>query len=77
VVGAYHDREPVQLARDLESSWLNPDITEPDQIMPMLKTSSPEKMESWRVGDAAKNPKNDYPELLTPVAAPYGSENRR
>jgi hypothetical protein len=45
--------------------------------MPMLKTSSPEKMESWRVGDAAKNPKNDYPELLTPVAAPDGSVNRR
>jgi hypothetical protein len=34
----------------------------------MLKTSSPEQMEAWHVADAAKNPRNDYPELLTPVA---------
>jgi putative SOS response-associated peptidase YedK len=68
VVGAYHDREPVQLPRELENAWLNPDFTEPEQIMPMLKTSSPDQMESWHVADAAKNPKNDYPELLSPIS---------
>jgi putative SOS response-associated peptidase YedK len=57
----------VQLPRDLEKTWLNPDITEPEQIMPMLKPSSPEQMESWRIGDEAKSPKNDYPELLHPI----------
>ena len=77
VVETYHDREPVQLPRELETSWLSPDVTEPEQIMPMLKPSSPDQMESWHVSDAAKNPKNDSPELLTPVAAPDGSENRR
>jgi putative SOS response-associated peptidase YedK len=51
----------------VEKSWLNPDITEYEQIMPMLKTSSPEQMESWHVSDAAKSPKNDYPEILKPV----------
>jgi hypothetical protein len=35
--------------------------------MPMLKTSSPDQMESWHVADAAKNPKNDYPEIIHPV----------
>jgi putative SOS response-associated peptidase YedK len=67
VVGAYHDREPVQLPVDLEKSWLNPDITETDQILPMLKTSAPDQMESWHVADAAKNPRNDYPEIINPV----------
>jgi putative SOS response-associated peptidase YedK len=67
VVGAYHDREPVQLSRDLEASWLNPDITEPDQVLPMLKTSSPDQMESWHVANEAKNPRNDYPEIIHPV----------
>ena len=57
VVGTYHDREPVQLPRELESAWLNPDFPEPEQIMPLLKTSSPEEMESWHVSDAARNPK--------------------
>ena len=55
VVGAYHDREPVQLPRELEKSWLNPDFSEPEQI------------ESWHVADAAKNPRNDYPEIIIPV----------
>jgi putative SOS response-associated peptidase YedK len=67
VVGVYHDREPVQLPRELEHSWLNPDFTEPEQIMPMLKTSSPDQMASWHVGDEAKNPRNDYPEIINPV----------
>jgi putative SOS response-associated peptidase YedK len=57
----------VQLRRELEKAWLNPDFTEPEQIMPMLKTSSPERMESWHVSDEAKNPKNDYPEIINPV----------
>jgi hypothetical protein len=35
--------------------------------MPMLKTSSPDQMESWRVAEEAKNLKNDYPELLNPI----------
>ena len=77
VVGAYYDREPVQLPRELEKAWLNPNFTEPEQIMPMLKTSSPDQMESWHVADEAKNPKNDYPELLTPVAVPAVSKNRQ
>jgi putative SOS response-associated peptidase YedK len=57
----------MQLLQELEKSWLNPDFTEPEQIIPMLKTSTPDQMESWHVADAAKNPKNDYPELLTPL----------
>jgi hypothetical protein len=45
-------------------------LIEPEQIMPMLKTFEPDQMESWHVADATKNAKNDYPELLTPIAAP-------
>jgi hypothetical protein len=33
----------------------------------MLKTSSPDQMASWHVGDEAKNPRNDYPEIINPV----------
>jgi putative SOS response-associated peptidase YedK len=57
----------VQLPREFETSWLNPDFTAPEQIMPLLKTSSSEHMESWRVADEARNPKNDYPEIIKPV----------
>ena len=58
---------PVILALEDEETWLNPDISEPERLMPFLKQYPAEKMEEWRVGDAARNPKNDYPEVIKPV----------
>jgi len=66
-VGAYHDREPARLPKNEYIQWLNPDMTEPQQVMEMIKTSPPDDMVSWRVGDEAKNPRNDYPELIKPL----------
>jgi putative SOS response-associated peptidase YedK len=70
VVGEYHDREPAILPRSLEKQWLNPDITEPEQVLQMLKPYPPSAMEGWRVGDEAKNPRHDYPELIKPTSNP-------
>jgi putative SOS response-associated peptidase YedK len=67
VVGKYHDRMPVILQKDDEETWLSPDIAEPEPLLSLLKPYSPDKMEEWQVGDAARNPRNDYPELITPV----------
>jgi putative SOS response-associated peptidase YedK len=53
--------------RGLEKQYLNPDITEPEQVKAMLKPYPPGKMEFWRAPDEVKNPRNDYPELLKPV----------
>jgi len=36
---------------------------------PLLTPYSAEEMESWRVGDAAKNWRNDYAELIKPQQA--------
>lgn len=64
-VGAYHGREPaiLQNKKD-EKEWLNPDLTEPKHILSMLKPYPQGKMDYWRVPDEAKNPKNDYPEVI-------------
>ncbi len=68
VVGRYHEREPAMLQnRHDEKQWLNPDITEPEQVLSLLKPYPPEQMESWRAPDTARNPRNDYPELIKPV----------
>ncbi len=69
VVGQYHDREPAILDREQENQWLNPDLTEPQHILPLLKPYPPEAMESWHVPDAAKNLRNDAPEVIQPVAS--------
>ncbi len=68
VVGKYHEREPALLTKNEEKQWLNPDLTEPEQILPMLKPYPPDEMESWRVSDAAKNPRNDTPEVIQPLS---------
>jgi putative SOS response-associated peptidase YedK len=67
LVGTIHDRMPVILNLEDEATWLNPDIIEPERLLPLLKSYPAEKMEAWRVGDAARNPQNDYPELLKHV----------
>jgi putative SOS response-associated peptidase YedK len=67
IVGKYHDRMPVILEKEDENVWLNPDIVETDQILPLLKPFPDEKMEEWEVGAGARNPKNDYPEVIVPI----------
>jgi putative SOS response-associated peptidase YedK len=69
IVGQYHERMPVILERGDEETWLNPDITESAQLLPFLKPYPANKMEEWHVGDAARNSRNDYPELIQPIKA--------
>ena len=61
---------PVILDRDDEEAWLNPDIEEAEQLLPLLKSYPAGKMEEWQVGEAARNPKNDYSELIKPITDP-------
>ena len=67
VVGEWHDRMPVILQKDDEDTWLNPDISGPAQLLPLLKPYPADKMETWPVGEAARNVRNDYSELIKPL----------
>jgi putative SOS response-associated peptidase YedK len=68
VVGAIHPRMPAILRKEDEATWLNPEIIEPEQLLPLLKPYEPaDEMASWPVGDAAKNPRNDFPELIQAI----------
>jgi putative SOS response-associated peptidase YedK len=67
IVGKYHDRMPVILEKEDEEVWLNPDIVKADQLRPLLKPFSDDKLEEWAVGAEARNPINDYPELIEPI----------
>lgn len=69
LVGKYHDRMPVILEKEEEDIWLSPDINEPSQLHPLLKSFLNDKLEEWEVGVAARNPKNDYPEVIEPLKA--------
>lgn len=66
IVGKVHNRMPVILRREDEKTWLNPDITEPEQLFPLLNQYPADEMEEWEVGPEARNPKNNYPEIIQP-----------
>jgi putative SOS response-associated peptidase YedK len=66
IVGRYHDRMPVILEKEDENTWLNSDV-DSQQLLPLLKPFNAENMEEWEVGTAARNPINDYPEVIDPV----------
>ena len=57
---------PVILEKELEEAWLNPDLIDAERLSKMLKPYPPENMEEWRVGEEARNPKNDYPGVIKP-----------
>ena len=68
IVGKYHDRMPVILEKEAEDKWLSPDI-EAENLLPLLKPFPADKMEEWEVGAEARNPRNDYPEVIKPHKA--------
>jgi putative SOS response-associated peptidase YedK len=67
IVGKYHDRMPVILEKEDEDVWLNSDIDEASQLRLLLKPFPDDKLEEWEVGAKARNPINDYPEVIEPV----------
>ena len=46
LVGTVHDRMPVILHKEDEEAWLNPDTTEPEHLLPLLKPYPAEDMET-------------------------------
>jgi putative SOS response-associated peptidase YedK len=64
-----HDRMPVIMRQEDEKTWLDPDITEPKELFPLLTQYPAKDMEEWEVGSEARNPRNDYPELIEPQKA--------
>lgn len=67
VVGKYHDRMPVILHKEDEDRWIDPDITEPEQVLDLLIPYPDDEMEEWQVSDDARNPRNDKPYIIEPV----------
>ncbi len=63
IVGQYHDRMPVILQPHDEATWLNPE-TEVDQLHHLLTTFPADDLTEREVGAAARDPKNDYPEVI-------------
>lgn len=67
VVGKIHTRMPVILKKEDEEEWLNPDISEPEKLLPFLVPFPDHEMESYQVSPAVNVPNRDSEELVMPV----------
>lgn len=66
VVSPIHHRMPVILQKEDEDFWLDPDVIEPERLLPLLKPYPSKEMKIDRVSTAVNNPKLDSEELIKP-----------
>ena len=64
-----HDREPVMLAPEVYTPWLDPHLTDPDAAMEIIAAPGPEL--SWHpVAPEVGSVRNNSPRLITPATQP-------
>ncbi len=61
-----HDRMPVILSPDEFAPWLDPELTEPEQLVLMLDQYPDEEMTEFAVSSLVGSVRNDSPELIAP-----------
>ncbi|MGL1860935.1 MAG: SOS response-associated peptidase [Pseudodesulfovibrio sp.] len=67
LMASIHDRMPVILPPDAWSDWLDPAISDPQQLAMFFTLYPAEAMHAWPISPAVNKPINDGPELLHPV----------
>lgn len=67
IIEPIHDRMPVILKSENHDMWINPDITDTENISDFLKPYPSEEMELYEISTFVNNPKNDSPECIEPI----------
>jgi len=67
IIKPIHDRMPVILKSENHDMWINPDITDTENISDFLKPYPSEEMELYEISTFVNNPKNDSPECIEPI----------
>ena len=67
LMGEIHNRMPVILPKDAETTWLDPNLEEPEALTRLLTPYPAEEMEAYVVSMLVNSAKNDFPECITEV----------
>jgi putative SOS response-associated peptidase YedK len=70
LVETVHDRMPVILPPEAYDLWLDPTVHEPARVQPLLRPYPAEAMTATPVSPRVNSPREDSPDLITPMAAP-------
>jgi len=67
-----HDRMPVILSRESFGAWLDPTMTDPERLMPLMSPCPDDYLTRSPVSMAVNNVRNDSPECLDPAMVQRG-----
>ncbi|MCH7813503.1 MAG: SOS response-associated peptidase, partial [Planctomycetes bacterium] len=67
LVKPLHNRMPVLLTPDVFDLWLDPAMTDPARIQPLLRPCPPEQMIAQPVTTHVNSPRNDDPACIQPL----------
>jgi putative SOS response-associated peptidase YedK len=67
MMGQLHDRMPVIVPPHTVDHWLDPMVTDTEELKPRLAQFPSGEMQSWPVGKAVGNVRNQGPQLIEPV----------
>jgi len=71
-LGHIHDRMPLMVPRSRWAAWLDPTVSDRDELLPLLEPAAPGRLEAFPVSTLVSNVRNNGPELLEPL--PLGGE---
>jgi putative SOS response-associated peptidase YedK len=69
LVGTIHNRMPAILEKEDEETWLNPDETDPQRLLPLLHPYPVDEMDAYPVSRLVNAPANDTKAILEPLKA--------
>lgn len=64
---ALHERMPVALPRAAEAAWLDPALTDPGAVLPLLAHPDAERLRRWPVTPAVNRSGHSNPEFIAPL----------
>ena len=66
-VGQIHDRMPLLVEPERYAAWLDPTLSEPEDLKRLLVPAAPGRLEAYPVSTQVNNVRNNGPELLDPL----------
>jgi putative SOS response-associated peptidase YedK len=68
-LGRIHDRMPLMLPRDRYATWLDPTVTDQEQLLALLEPAVPGRLLAQPVSTRVSNVQNNGPDLVEPLPA--------
>ena len=67
LIAEIHNRMPVILPRNVEAQWLDPDIEDPQKVLPLLSPYPEDEIEAYAVSTVVNSPRNDVATCIEPA----------